>query len=305
MKTLNTSLPVALLNRLHIRLLVTITFIVFAHTQTFASAPLTVAVAHTTSPAARKQQTNGDDFSRFSHRSQTHAGLSCNACHRRTDNRLVPALSEHRDCTGCHLQQFVSNNIPMCAICHTNLQGANPPVKRFPTIASFNVAFDHAQHNQGAARPAQGCVACHAPLRRGIAQTIPASFDGATGGHTNCYSCHTAGATFNGRDMSSCNVCHKQADAYRRTPSTGQSFQVGFSHADHSANANLSCNDCHNLRANLPQSRQVSLPVAAQHFANTRAQSCMSCHNGRRAFGDANFNDCKRCHTGNTFQMRF
>jgi hypothetical protein len=29
----------------------------------------------------------------------------------------------------------------------------------------------------------------------------------------------------------------------------------------------------------------------------------MACHNGQRSFGETNFNDCKRCHTGATFRL--
>ena len=280
--------------------LILVSIFVASGSTAFASSFLTVVAAHSTT--TQDGQMRGD-FSRFSHRLASHASRSCNDCHRRTDNRLVPTLSEHRDCTGCHLQQFVSVNIPMCAICHTGLNSSNPPVKNFPGIASFNVSFDHAQHNSGDARPANGCVACHAPLRRGIARTIPAGFSGTNGGHTQCYVCHTPGATANGREISSCGVCHKQADSYRRTPTTGKAFQVNFSHADHGTNQNLNCADCHNLRPGVAQSRQVSVTVAQQHILSTRAQNCATCHNGRRAFGDTNFADCKRCHTGNSFAM--
>jgi hypothetical protein len=49
--------------------------------------------------------------------------------------------------------------------------------------------------------------------------------------------------------------------------------------------------------------RQVTAPVPLNHHANERSQSCMSCHNGKRAFGGDDFSVCKRCHTGT--QWRF
>jgi hypothetical protein len=39
------------------------------------------------------------------------------------------------------------------------------------------------------------------------------------------------------------------------------------------------------------------------HHANARAQSCMTCHNDRRAFGGDDFADCKKCHEGNTWHF--
>ncbi|HZH89836.1 MAG TPA: cytochrome c3 family protein [Pyrinomonadaceae bacterium] len=257
------------------------------------------------SPAALEpppqQGMSGVDFSKFKHNSQRHASLACADCHRRDSNNSTrPTLPGHKSCTGCHLPQFVTQNIPMCAICHTDLNSQNPPVKGFPSLGSFNAKFDHAQHNRGAARPATGCVACHTPAaRRAAAMTIPAGL----GAHGQCYSCHTPGAQANGRDIASCGVCHSLTARYFRTSTNAQAFRASFSHATHGARQRLGCADCHNLRAGLPQSQQVTAPSVSQHFNTTRAQSCMTCHNGRRAFGDADFNDCKRCHKAQTFRM--
>ena len=242
---------------------------------------------------------SGVDFSKFLHNSPRHASLACAACHAR-DNSTRPNLPGHKACTDCHLPQFVTANQPMCAICHTDLNSQNPPVKGFPTLRSFNAKFDHAQHNTGAARPASGCVACHTPAaRRSAAMTIPAGFNA----HSQCYTCHTSNAQSNGRDIASCGVCHSLSARYFRTSTNARAFRAGFSHATHGVRQRLGCNDCHNLRAGAAQSRQVTAPAVSQHFNTTRAQSCMSCHNGRRAFGDADFNDCKRCHKAQTFRM--
>lgn len=249
--------------------------------------------------AAQQGGMSGVDFSKFLHNSPRHASLACAACHAR-DNSTRPNLPGHKACTDCHLPQFVTANQPMCAICHTDLNSQNPPVKSFPSLRSFNAKFDHAQHNTGAARPASGCVACHTPAsRRSAAMTIPAGFNA----HTQCYTCHTSNAQSNGRDIASCGVCHSLSARYFRTSTNARAFRASFSHATHGARQRLGCNDCHNLRAGAAQSRQVTAPAVSQHFNTTRAQSCMSCHNGRRAFGDADFNDCKRCHKAQTFRM--
>lgn len=257
------------------------------------------------SPAAPVPQAPGADYSKFLHRSPRHASLACNACHQRRDNSATPVLPGHKACTDCHLTQFVTPSVPMCAICHTNISGSNPPVKSFPASfkESFNVKFDHAQHMTGSARPGNGCTACHGrTLRRGVAFSIPAGM----GAHNQCYVCHTpTSQSASGREIASCGVCHDQK-SYARTSTNARAFRVGFSHADHGPRQRLSCAECHNLRAGAPQSRQVSSPLAAEHFTSARAMSCLTCHNGRRAFGgDLAFSECQRCHTGATFRVGF
>lgn len=262
------------------------------------------ANAHVTATTSKPTSAQGTDhdYSNFSHTSQRHASLECAACHLRRTNSSTPLVPGHKACTDCHLAQFVTPSLPMCAICHTNLEAGNPPLKAFPARFKerFNVKYDHAQHNTGAARPQAGCAFCHTPARRsGVALSIPAGLPA----HNQCYSCHTPDAQdASGRDISSCAACHSQAP-YARTSTDARAFRASFSHADHGARQRIGCADCHNLTAGLAQSRQVSAPRTAQHFMNSRAQSCMSCHNGRRAFGDTDFGDCKRCHKGQTFRM--
>ena len=187
---------------------------------------------------------------------------------------------------------------PFCGVCHTSLDARQPPVKNFPSLRSFNVRFDHAQHNAGAGRPPEGCASCHAPARRGVALTIPAGLDA----HANCYQCHTPQARAAGRDLGSCGACH--APGPHRPATTGaRAFRVGFSHAAHGPRQGMACADCHAVRPGLPRSRQVSSPLPSQHFGPPRAQSCMTCHDNRRAFGGDDFSDCKRCHKGQTFRF--
>jgi len=234
----------------------------------------------------------------FTHSTPQHAALSCNSCHRRADNSPRPATPGHKSCTDCHLQQFLTSGAQLCANCHTSLDSRNPPVKPFPGLRSFNARFDHAAHAEGAGRPAEGCASCHQPLRRGAALSIPAGL--AT--HSNCFQCHTPGAGAGGRDLSSCGTCHSPG-GYRRTGTGSRAFRVGFSHAQHGARQGLSCAECHSVRAGMPQGRQVTSPQPTQHFGAARAQSCMTCHDNRRAFGGDDFKDCKLCHKGQTFRL--
>lgn len=258
-------------------------------------------------PAPPAQDQGNQDFSKFLHSDPKHAALACASCHQRArDNSISPAydgkasLPGHKACTDCHLPQFLQQNIAMCDICHTSVADTrNPPVKNFPGLQSFNARFDHAQHDTGAAKPPAGCASCHTPSgRRAAALTIPVRLNA----HAECYTCHSPGAQANGRDIASCGVCHTLG-SYARTPPTGRSFAVSFSHATHGRGQGLGCNDCHNLRAGLPQRQQVTNTRPLQHFGSGRAQTCMSCHNGRRAFGDENFSECVKCHKGATFRL--
>jgi c(7)-type cytochrome triheme protein len=247
------------------------------------------------------------DYSKFSHSYPgAHAALSgrwsCSICHTRTDNSAEPKFPGHKACISCHQTQFNTPGTAFCSICHTQegLSQQNPPLKKFPgNLSGFRMDFDHEQHNTGEARPRESCAACHAPARRGVARTIPAGLSA----HQTCYQCHTPGREAGGIDISSCGACHVTG-RYGPTSTTARSYAIGFSHAEHGPRERLNCDSCHTVaRRGTPQGRQVSSTFPAQHFPNTRAQSCMTCHNGQRSFGEKNFNDCKRCHTGATFRL--
>jgi c(7)-type cytochrome triheme protein len=191
----------------------------------------------------------------------------------------------------------------MCAICHTDVNNSNPPMKGFPTRfnESFNVKFDHSQHMSGSARPKSGCAACHSRMGgRSSALTIPTSISA----HNQCYTCHTPDSKSQaGRDIGSCGICHDQK-AFARTTTNARAFRFAFSHAKHGNAQRLDCADCHRLTAGAPQTRQVSSPAAFEHFSPTRGMSCLTCHNGNRSFGgDLAFKDCRRCHTSASFKM--
>src|SRR6266496_6490824 len=72
------------------------------------------------------------DYSNFKHTSQRHTSLACTACHQRNDNSATPRFPGHKACTGCHLAQFVTPDVPTCAICHTDVNSSNPPLRSFP-----------------------------------------------------------------------------------------------------------------------------------------------------------------------------
>jgi c(7)-type cytochrome triheme protein len=241
-------------------------------------------------PQVQMQFPEGLDYSKFQHSSSNHARLPCLLCHRRDSNAAVPkrpGASQHLPCAGCHTQQFQNSESPICTICHTDVKSG--AVKPFPArLISFRMKFDHAKH---LAMGSLNCVTCHRPARGGVAMTIPADFNA----HTTCFRCHTPRAQSGGRDISSCGTCH-QLGGYSRTPQNMPAFARGFSHANHDPKTN--CNDCHQVRAGMPQRRQVTTPEPLNHHASGRGQSCASCHDGKRAFGNDDFSVCKRCHTG-------
>ena len=247
-------------------------------------------------------QDSQQDYSRFLHTSQRHASLACTDCHTRTsDNSVTPKFPGHNACTKCHLAQFVTPNVPMCVICHSDVKSASAPLKGFPTRfnENFNVKFDHAQHMTGSARPSNGCQSCHGRSGRGAALSIPTGLNA----HSGCYSCHTPSSkSGSGREIASCGVCHDQKP-YNRTSTNARAFRLAFSHAEHGPRERLACEDCHRMTAGLPQSRQVSSPSPTEHFP-AGGMNCSTCHNGKRSFGgDLAFKDCARCHKGSSFRM--
>jgi len=157
-------------------------------------------------------------------------------------------------------------------------------VKPFPALQSFGVTFDHVKHAK------VSCGGCHRPARRGVALTIPIG----TTAHNTCFSCHTPQAKANGRDISSCGVCH-QLGAFEGASQNSIAFRRGFSHARHRGSPSLECVDCHRMPAG---QEEVTAPVPLNHHAPARSFSCGSCHNGKKAFGGDDFSACTRCHKG-------
>jgi c(7)-type cytochrome triheme protein len=244
-------------------------------------------------PQQQMQFPEGLDYSKFLHSSRNHARLPCLLCHRRESNTARPTLpggNNHLPCAGCHAQQFSNNDSPICTICHTDVKAGT--VKAFPRMKSFRLKFDHSLHVK---MGSVNCATCHRPSRAGVALSIPSGFNA----HSTCFQCHQPRAQSGGRDISSCGTCH-QLGSYSRTPEFMPAYRVNFSHSKHQK---LTCNECHQVRAAMPQRRQVTTPQPFNHHASGGGLSCMSCHDSKRAFGGDDFSACKRCHTGT--QWRF
>jgi c(7)-type cytochrome triheme protein len=231
------------------------------------------------------------DYSKFQHTTAYHARLPCSLCHRRESTSTrpeIPGSSNHLPCAGCHVKQFADSANAICTICHSNAQSG--ALKPFPGLISFNMRFDHARHVR---MDRVSCATCHRPSRGGVAMTIPMG----PNAHVTCYQCHGPRAKSGDRQIASCGICH-ESGRYSRTREMTAAFQVGFNHAKHNKDEGLSCNDCHRVRAGIAQRFQVAAPQPLNHHAAPNALSCMSCHNGKRAFGGDDFAVCKRCHRG-------
>src|SRR5947209_4954873 len=198
---------------------------------------------------------------RFSHAVRQHASVACDSCHVRSADPQ-PHLPGHKACIECHATEFTTPQSPLCMNCHTNVESNNPPLKAFPGLTDFGMRFDHARHMTGGAKPERGCASCHLPARRGVALSIPAG----AAAHENCYQCHTPGAQAGGRSISTCSLCHAQG-SYSRPSTNSRAYGVSFTHATHGARQGLSCEECHQVRAGAPQTRQVASPQPTQHFS--------------------------------------
>jgi c(7)-type cytochrome triheme protein len=260
---------------------------------TFLNSRASGAMPNVLTNQEQMQFPEGLDYAKFQHSSGNHSRLPCLLCHRRDDNSprpKRPAADKHLPCAGCHAQQFANSESPICTICHTDVKSG--ALKPFPRLQSFRMKFDHSRHiSMGGV----SCATCHRPARAGVALSIPSGFNA----HTTCYRCHTARAESGGRDISSCGTCH-QLGGYSRTSESAQAFRVSFNHSRHEK---ITCTECHQVRAGMPQRRQVTAPEPLNHHATGRATSCMTCHDGKRAFGGDDFTVCKRCHTGATWHF--
>ena len=241
-------------------------------------------------PEPMPERVSTKTFEAFSHKIPEHQQFACTSCHQREGSSLKMEYAGHDSCIGCHLNQFTDKDQVMCSICHKDTKAVPPSMNAFPVkfVEGFNMKFDHAAHETGKGRPADGCAHCHTPS--GPGQTIPIGFTA----HNDCFSCHTAES-----NIGSCTVCH-QLGPYNRTLQSEYNFKAIFRHGDHSARQGVSCNECHNVIAGAPNARQVTDITILEH-RTTPGNNCLSCHNGRRAFTGNNpldVNSCTRCHKG-------
>ncbi len=229
------------------------------------------------------------DYSQFSHDNEQHARLPCLVCHTREDNSAAMKFPGHIPCASCHTEHFADTAHQICSICHTD--AATGSMKPFPTLSSYRTKFDHGKH-----LPHSNCTDCHSPARSGSTFSVPTR----SNSHATCFQCHNPDSEFQGRDIASCSTCHEAGSPGPRRGGV-RALPARFDHAAHGPKQRLSCNSCHTVRAGAVRGRQVFSPSAVMHLASARGQTCATCHNGKRAFGEDDFANCKRCHQGSGF----
>lgn len=237
------------------------------------------------------------DYSKFTHSNESHASLPCLLCHKYEEGAPTrvsfPGTQNHAPCAGCHVPHFENpQGSQMCSICHTD--STTGSMKQFPGLTSFNAKFDHAKH-----APHANCATCHKPAQQGVGFSVPTRQNA----HATCLQCHGTETNIaksiaeKGTNIDSCSTCHEQGSPGPVNASTN--YVGGFSHAGHKG---VSCSSCHTLRAGSGEN-QVTAPTMVFHRASGKSQSCATCHNDKRAFGAADFNNCARCHQGNSFSF--
>jgi hypothetical protein len=142
------------------------------------------------------QRTTRIDYSRFTHRSEKHKGLACNACHKAPTANWVAASSfpdvadypSHDACTGCHRAQFFKGaRPPICSVCHTKV---SPRAReRFDfekpdQPSQFTIIFPHDKHQDVIAsdRRRPQLTSAHAVRRISFVQD--------KSNYNNCTICH-------------------------------------------------------------------------------------------------------------------
>jgi len=254
---------------------------------------LTVGARRAMSTEQQMKVPDNGDYSKFQHSSTYHARLPCLLCHRRDSDAAVPTMpgsAKHAPCAGCHVKQFADSANAICTICHDNEQAGT--LKALPKLNSFRLRFDHASH----INLDLSCATCHRPSRGGVAMSIPAGFSA----HETCFQCHGPDATSGEKNISSCGVCHEPGRP-RPARQMAAAFRMGFSHAKHNQDERLSCSDCHRVRGG--PGNDVTAPRPLNHHAGPGSFSCLSCHNGKKAFGGDDFSACKRCHQGASWRF--
>jgi c(7)-type cytochrome triheme protein len=236
------------------------------------------------------------DYSKFDHQSEQHQRLPCLVCHTSDAGSGKVKFKGHIPCSSCHTQHFEQRNEALCSVCHMDIDSGE--MKPFPAVSSFKTSFSHAVHT-----PQANCTTCHSSVGSGVGYSIPAG----TNAHANCFQCHATDSKVanklqgEGRPIDSCATCHQPGSPNPITASS-PNYLGGFSHARHVNARGVSCNSCHTVRKGTGEG-QVTGPAMRMHKSAGRSESCATCHNGKRSFGANDFDNCKRCHQGNSFSF--
>ena len=215
------------------------------------------------------------------HNTPTNGAGSCATCHNspRTDVKTLIAARQPVTCASCHATHPMSvhtiNQVPMCAGCHTALNG---------TIESIKTVH------------ADDCATCHGSGVRAAVKAIIAAKSAE-----DCYSCHADHPmtvhTIN--SVASCKICHTALNDTVESIKTVHANDCATCHGPTVRQdvkdiiAAKSANDCYSCHADHPMTVHTINQVA----------SCAACHtalNGTiESIKTVHANDCATCHGPN------
>ncbi len=147
---------------------------------------------------SNKEDVKARDYSQFSHRSDKHKSLQCNACHKApTPNWQsasgFPDISDypsHDSCLRCHRSQFFRGaRPPICSVCHVKVAPRSKDRFEFAKPrqpGQFNTIFPHDKHQDVIAgiRTSTRLFAAHAKRKKSPFD------DQQSQSYNNCSICH-------------------------------------------------------------------------------------------------------------------
>ena len=236
----------------------------------------------------RNRKLSSRDYSSFSHRSDKHKSLSCNACHvAPTSNwqkaSAFPDVADfptHDACLRCHRAQFFKGARPViCSVCHTSV---SPRAKERFTFkkpnqpSQFGTIFPHDKHQDVLASRGPGEIfgAAHAVRRTLLA------LDEKT--YRNCTICHETEKR----------LIRPEAgfvDGFEPPPNTFKTVPVGHEscfncHWKSQKPAHDNCDGCHKLSETDIAALRIPTRLSLK-FRHERGVS-----------GDQHVAECTACH---------
>lgn len=266
------------------------------------AAVLAVAFLMTTRGRAQDMAYNYGSFDHAQHDAALDKSgqqrIACEVCHIRNDAGTQLYYPGHNACVQCHISQFTSQSLEICAVCHTNVQTEGKALKPFPSERKdYGVRFDGAQNksqhvvHMNESLPdgsKMTCVFCHKSM--GPNQSFPS--------HPECYVCHTPGANSRAasQELSTCAACHpgpnEPNSEMKRLVNTrkNDALPYRFRHLDHTRALGTNCVECHNMNAGI----HVASIATREH----RARPVFNCYQCHRAGGGSRITEtsCGSCH---------
>lgn len=226
------------------------------------------------------------DYSQFSHRSDKHKSLTCDACHKAPTYNW-PAASgfpdvadypEHDACARCHRTEFFRGALPViCSICHTKVSPRGKQRFAFgkPNQSSqFSTIFPHDLHQDVIAlnNHKPGVEAAHA------VRHTPFAKDEKKETYNNCTICHETQSGL-------LNPQGGFQDNFQPPAGTFKAAPVGHAscfdcHWKNQEPTHQACKGCHNLSPTditalrVPQRKSLKF----NHSREDHLRECTACH---------------------------